>query len=359
MIISDKRTAWGISAASIKCISLWSPEFEEKGAMRFYDGDTQYVVDVTYGKDLNQISVVTCPFNNPDIISIATTKEEDIRNLLSSLTKNALGYVTIDIEKEPKVVTLEDFSRYAPTAELKDELFIFSTKNKEAAFPRIFCIEKAQRIHNPDVLRAFTKSSLHVMDCASLPTDLGKEFTYTLLISTHFREFNDELPASIVNLRFPTRGNCNLPSHLNMENFDKFCDEFDDQLKVSEKGIEEKPEETAIEVFGKLPQKELLKAMQKQILERDSLSLSDVFQVGFTSVLQNLLIKDSIIDLEPDVPGIIKRGCIKEGTVFVVPLSFETFDPEESFGEPWEMFQICTEENFPRKYSNSIIKEAQ
>lgn len=357
-VVFEQKTGWGMDHCMSRYASSYADIFSKaKGTMKFFDGDVSKLFDA-YIRGNNDLAVVTYPHTFKGIDEFASKNEERIRRALQG--KNPTPMIIEDGLVRP--LTPDDFELYYPRHDEDDEAFIFLSKNSEIAFPHIFIYTKEQKISNRDALKVAAESSSAVYDTVGLPTTVGKRFLWSMIMSRRRREYVPVGNVDTNNLKFPTNGRSQ-PSHgfsiKALEAFAETCDAKN--ILVTQKGMSyndledgevvDDPDydEHDQAVFGKPPAADLMNMVLKEAAEIDMVNLSDIYELGIGKVISKMPFTDRIIDVNLDMPAVATKMCIFEGLVHLIPVDKE-LDVATIFGEPDELFRICTEESlFPKR----------
>lgn len=350
----------------IKYVTLWDGIFKTAGVMRYAEiGLIPYITDVSLESNGKDVKVYLYPHNKDTGLEKIAEKHEEkllstiLETMKSSDSERRVYSFLFSKEGEPRLLEESDFGNFSPSS-TRDDMFIFSTGEKDSGFPNIFLIrEENKKGNNYKTLRVMTASSGGVVPPVRNTTVAGKEFTYVLYNSFFEKKYTpDDIP-SVVSIDFPTRRDASFPRFLNVDALQKFSTEsIPNNLKVidgklvyeeegttkQEKKSEEKEEE---EVFGLPPAQELENILLDELLNQNSISLGDAFQLGLGRTLALVPFSDVIVPIHINMADTAKKMCIYEGLIHIVPLT-ANFDPEDFFGEPGDMFHVCTEETFPK-----------
>lgn len=368
MIVFENKNGWGESRRLIRYCSGWSIFFRNKGRMRFFPGKISNIFEA-YTRTDGDIAVVFYPHNSEELALTISKQEKDLEELLKNLVIAPIIYE----DGKFSYLTKDRFENYYPSIEVAmDEMFIFSNDDKLLGFPNIGVMQSETKKQYPELLKIFAETSGDVLECASSPTDIGKELVYTLLNSSIHREFKLRLNISVNTLDFPTNGESEVRKQFSLKNLEKFADQCGaDMVKAGvngnyyneTEGLKEIPDELSDEeeerLFGKAPLDELLDIVERDAMEKEEIQLSDLFELGAEKVLSKLPFTDRIINILPNIPEIARKMCIYEGLVHIIPV-YEDFSPSDAFGEPEELFRICTDESsFPKKYVSNSTQYVQ
>ena len=360
MLVTDKKTGYSTSSGRIKYVTPWSKEMAGKGSMRFYGDEIHRLVDVIKDKD-GTYRVFTYPHNTNDIITQVNKRDKEIGALYDDLKAVSPNddIFTIVIPDADDVAIMpikeDDFTDYYPSASLEDEMFIFKSELSSSYTYWVF--DQHNRKTYPEVLHTLASMSHDMMDCADKPTQTGMEFAYILLNSRRNREFSPVTPY-LSSMNFPTSGRAEVSQWLKTDALMKFVEECGaHNLTTSTESVKDDASELVgalvdedDEMYGKPSMETLLLRIQKQVLDKMSINLSDIFQVGLSKVIASLPLSTVIIDVHLDVPEVGRKMCIHEGIFHLIPLSKDTKGIFEFFGEPEEMFMVHeSEDTFPRK----------
>lgn len=375
MITFEKRGGWANDAGNIHYVSFWSKELNKRSPLRFYEGDVGLVVDAVISGD--NIKIIHYPHNSATITQIATSFETEIVALVTKMRAtfpNRTRY-TISLETIPSLVLVESFTGYFMNQAPKDELVIFEKEKDDEGFPIIYAFDAHQKTANKDVGYVMNRCAAFIADCAGEPTELGKELVFILFNSQREGEFTARCVGGFSSAAFPTRGNGEIPNYVSTKALRAFADECSAHSKVTVKDgvttfeeddtvidlkaeeVDEDDDEMVDEFPPAIsapllppPSVNIQEHMTKQLLDKESLNLGDIFMLGLSETMALVPFRDKIIEVNLDLTGIGRKACIFEGQFHLIPLTRD-FDPEEFFGEPMEMFHICDESTFPKKSS--------
>jgi len=354
MITHAKYTGYSQSKECIEYVGVWSQLLEKDFPMFFYDGSLHNIADVSL-EDKDDLRIGTYNFTNENHVTpLASKFEADLRIVLKALFQET-GRKSATFVFEPgmlKMLQQSDFKRFYPNFQLQDELFIFECNAEEGGFPDIFCMPKSSRqglyINLLDVM-ALCSHELYVP--ATLETPFGRELTYILTQSKILGKFAPGSP-DLNSVPFPTSGKIRIPTSLNTEKLQKVLDNLGlEKVTV----IPPKEQTTAIVPVnpasfvgppGNIT--DLEDKIVKDILDKSTVSLSDLCENGITETLQLLGSLEEPIEIFMDVPQVAKKMCLFQGSVFMIPFDTQ-LEPDEFFAEPIELFSMCTEENYPKK----------
>jgi hypothetical protein len=363
MITYDKMSGYGNQYMMIKYITVFSNEFKQRGTMKFYNGASFGTIVDAYVTKEKDLKIVCYPHNNSTDVAVLAEKFQGeliqlLENASSEEENHRTAYTMVLDENGPSLLTEDMFGSYIPGGKEYDELFIFDAEPKEGGFPQIYFMQKTQKLNGHDAtLGILALSSSISMPPATKITDEGKSFTYSLVRSFYAKKFEKEVPY-LSSIDFPTKHKAELPNYLDTKTLIELGESSDSgSVTVSAKGHhsynEEKKEEipggdSEEDAFGYPEQKLLLGFVVKDMVEKGQINLSEIYQAGLAQVLAAIPFFDTIISINPDVPGIARKMCLYEGQYHIVPLSLS--EVHEFFAnEPDEIFHLCTEDNFPKK----------
>jgi hypothetical protein len=352
MVINEQKTGWA-DHKLLRCLSSWSDSFKTSGTIKFFSGDANYVSEICM-QDGNLVWTIFP--HTPEILPHVEKNEEDLKKIFADSRKEGAGdTVLVYLKDGVRAITTGDFKNYYPESPIKDELFIFAgTKFEDGGFPNVYYYSTQHRQQRPEILSIFCDSSTSIMSCISSPTALGKKLVYSLLLSKRNKEVS--FPDLQVNtLNFPTTGLNDVATSNSSTEFDKFVDSCPNNLTVGTGGMSynelpvDESDDNVDELYGKPPSEQLEHIIEQSALVMGEVNLSDIFEVGIGRVIALLPITYEIINVVQDMSGVAKKMCIYNGLVHLIPTD-EGFDPEVTFGEPDEFFNICIDENsYPKK----------
>lgn len=385
-----KRAMTGYSSFdNIKYLSVYDAAFKTKIPMKFYNEPLEHIVDVSWGFVGDSIRITIYPHNAPDCLVRVHQKYSAIVDKLNETIVNQpkREFVTMDVGGDiPRIITPKDFASIYPSTKFGSVLFIFQNDKGQGSFPRIFALESSQRTGNiGDVFTVMTNTSVNIADVVENQTEIGKQFTYFLLQSYRTKTVITNFP-SLDNVSFPTRGNSDPTNFVNLESLRKFADschpekiimktegqklvdeippkkeeepvsdEVDARLEAiaensaDEEDVDSPPWRHPMQFpFGEPDTKELALRIQKNILEKNSIQFSDLITMGVLETIGLIPITDRIIDVDPEMSLGIRKMCIYENQVHIVPSNGD-FDAVDFFGESESLFHVCTEETYPKK----------
>lgn len=350
----------------IKYVSLWDASFKTAGVMRYMESQhIRYITDVSLENSGKEVRVYLYPHNKEANLEPIAEKHggkllQDILEIMESTGSKRKVYTFLfSTEEEPRLLEESDFSNFTPSS-LDDDMFIFSTEADNGGFPNIFLIrDENKKGSNYTTLKIMTACSGEIVPSVNSITSAGKEFTY-MLFNSYFQKKFDPVTPVVTSIDFPTRKEASFPRFLKTEALEKFASErVPDNLRLVDGKItyeepktqpeisKENEEEKDEEVFGLPPAQELENIVLDELINSRSINLSDAFQLGMGRTLAMTPFMDIIIPVNINMADTAKKMCIYEGQFHIIPLS-DNFDAEDFFGEPADMFHVCTEETYPK-----------
>jgi hypothetical protein len=355
MIMVDKKSGYAQNALLISYVSIWDSAFATDGAMRFYDKPLAEVVDVTVTWDVAGTPIVriaSYPHNPGDLVAMYTSREKEIIDLWSKArdffrTKHRTTF-TMDL-RAGKFLTPDDFSGYSPIKS-QDNMFIFDSEFSTGGFPCIYVFPSNQAYGDyQEVFPVQSYSSKMIAKLANTSTREGRIFVYRLLNSYRQGKWVPEVNSGIERVHFPTSSQETLPRYMNVEKLKE---------RAESAGVEfiarVEPETTIKKDLGN----ESMLKIQKEVLDKGTVQLSDLFTVGLLEVIRSLPIKDTIVPINQDVSGGFEKACIFEGKLHIIPGAADPdFDYPSCMGESEEFFVIHqTEDTYPKRAVMSEVK---
>ena len=374
MVIYERLTGYQNSHYLVRYTTPWTTIFRKNAAMKFFKGDVERVVDISKSDDYPTLRVGFYPHNKGKQLEPIIEKFEDkIRDMIvaekaAGANRDAFTFKILDDGVE--LLTLKDFENYYPVTASNSEIFTF-LETGEGSFPEVFFVDSTQRKGlQSSWLEVFARSSHMTMKPFGLQTPVGKKFTYMLLASSVAGKFVSEIP-DLLNVSMPTSSHEELPSQLNVEAFCKLLESgrikklvmMDGKEIVEDSATEETPNESSeegldgAEVLATLKSEgvrevnpfgyNLEDSIIESVMKDMPINLTDIINYGVTELFSLIGNLDKVIEVYPDIPHIAKKMCVFQGKVHMVPL-YQTFEPDEFFGESIELFVMCSEANYPR-----------
>jgi hypothetical protein len=324
------------------------------------------VVDLEVSGEL--VVVNSYPHNNKDMVRKLVSKYPTaIEEFAKKNAKDTLmRFVTVVLTEDGvRAIQESDFDGYFCSDEVKTEMFIFKTSIDKGGFPHIYVMEEQTRIGPyKDCLKFFAQTSRDLADPIALQTLSGKELTYILYNSWSRGGFEPEVP-SMSQLKFPTRGNSEIPHYLKSDSLRHFGEVVSRSLHVQTDGkeiITDTEEETVrlpfTNPFGSVDDAILERWVKQGIKDASCVSLSDLFAFGLEETIQLITDHERIISVVMDIPDAAKKMCIYQGQLHILPLRQE-FDPETMFGVSLESCRICTEDTYPKYFLPPITVKSE
>jgi hypothetical protein len=381
-LIYEKLTGYGRACKMIVYVSAFHEVFKGTGSMKFYDGDFSGVVDASLDAN-GTLTVSKYPHNNDKYIEeFSTRNQAAIARFLETLISRHIANTQIN----KRIFTLKfsgdrdifeikktDFCLYRPNREIRPEMFIFDVPFANGGFPNIFVMDKSCRTgpFSP-ALAVFAEASHDVYDTVTSQTTEGKALVWAIYNSWNHGGFENSVPDITGNFHIPTNGRDKIPTFLNHSDLMFWGEKVgadmpvkgtvknDDPFKAAEK--EDKPAQKAEErkpvtnPFGELDGTNLKAWVEQGIKSSGSVNLSDLYVFSLEETLKLIEKPDTIIHVNLDSTIGVKKMCIYQGMIHYIPSSVD-FDPITYFGDDVDLFQVETEETYPRYLLPSLTKK--
>lgn len=320
--------------------------------MRFFDGNPSDLVDITHGENPTDTMVIHYNFNQEgENVYDLSMREKDTIALYRKMeqeNRQKGGHRSIFTfnKRTMAPVTIDDFERYYPNTTYEYTAFVYDTEFEKGGFPNIFVVSRT--FASPDGPHTFSVQAVasQVVAKSHKPTPFGKQFTY-LLLKANGGEFSDFCP-DVNNLPIPENSVLDIPRVYNTTLLEEVVAKSGaSELIATSSGTQYLL--PAPNPFGEDSLEEktsLALKMQRQVLDKSSIQLLDMVNLGIGETIRSLVSMGKKIDIEIDIPDAATKMCILAGFVYIVPHQ-NNFDWENFFSESG-YFIGATEETYPK-----------
>jgi len=362
MLIIEDKAGTKVDSGLLRQLTKYDKIYSTGAPMKFYPLDAESLVDVHYSADGKNLMVWVYPFNLNNIKVIIKEKESALYSLINSalyIKGKTRSMFTVNISNM-SIITKEDFKSLVPINNRSHNAFIFDTEIS-GGFPSIYVQPEEIASDFKDILAVQAYSSYVQMKPANHPTEFGKNITYILTNSALKGTFVGDKFPNLISIDIPHSSSEELPEGLDTKELEIFAEKCElYKVKRTNKGftveedtalavIPKKEEENETEYVDEYSDKATSLRIQKSVLEKNSINLSEVLGLGVSQTISALPITDTIITINLDIHGIFKKMCLKEGKFYFVLIR-----PNEDWsfylGEESVHFVECTEETYPKKY---------
>lgn len=364
MLLFSRKTGYNGSKGMIQYATSWDKHAMCRDAeIFFYAKNPENIIDIHQGQSEKDVEVLTYTHNRDDIMSFCTKKEAALIDLFN-LAKQKFPdrkIFTVDADSM-KIIDDEDFTCYRPSKIFKYNYFTFQGKGTANTFPTTFMIASQTGSGQYKwVFGAQVFTSHYCLKAAGAHTKFGKSFTYILATSVERRKFTGDVVPTIMSIDFPTNGRETLPAFYRTESFRAFMEKCQaDNLKVVDGEVLLLSGPTPLEVAeadtldnlayvlskDESDSSEVALRIQKQVLDKNSVSVTDLMQHGVINTFKDIPVQSGIIPVDLDVGGIARKMCLYQGKVYVIPVMEKT-EWQFYFGADPDFFVECNEETYP------------
>lgn len=353
-------------------ITTWRPEMERDMAMRFYNGNPENLAGI---ERLSTGTIEIARYANMPFdknLSERMSNNEDVLNSLLDTLPDEKPKAVLDVELL-KLVSVDDFTRWAPNYADKHYIFIFYQEELKE-LPVVHFCEKPYEVGPFKHMFQVQVLASQSMYKPVKATDFGKKLVYNLIeayITGEFRIGN----SNYIGVPFPTKGENSVPEYLNAERFLELCEKADvskvlvtpagfsyagDTTKPTEPDYDDDAsagDEFSEMVGSFLANRDtvLMEDIRDSYIDRNTVSLLKMVSYGIQRTITMLPSKVPV-DIEIDIQEtFIRKACIFDGFLHVVPKSMETLpDDFDILDEEFEFVMLDTDESYPKRNSSSI-----
>ena len=356
-IVQVKFSAFTGSCGNIMHVSMWNTIFGSDASMKFFPGEYDRIVDLKI-EDNGLVKYCTYPFTDIGLVEpLVEAHEERLTAMIKATNRPFLTVILYEDRVEE--LTQEMFKNFFPNYILQPELFIFIMPEELGGFPSIYYMPKEGRVGNTiHFLDTVARCAVEVYKPADKQTKFGKELTYILYASKLQGSFTTNRP-DLKDIYLPSNGLEVVDPTLNTVKLMEIIDKITAVKKPDEKApvtslvsqvidVDETEEEDT-KVYGGVltSSEELEEILINDVLTKQCINLSDMFNMGLETTIQILGKVDYVVDVFIDMPEAGRKMCVFEGKIYLIPNS-EGFSPADFFDEPEDLFKLCTEDSYPK-----------